>query len=55
MLLLDCGDGTRVIIVHPLDNVDSDLHAGISTPHGPALPFDVFNFDRRPGEIYRRR
>ena len=25
------------------------------TPHGTALPFDVFNFDRRPGEVYRRR
>jgi hypothetical protein len=27
----------------------------VSTPYGPALPFDVFNFDGRPGEIYRRR
>jgi hypothetical protein len=27
----------------------------VSTPHAPALPFDVFNFDRRSREIYRRR
>jgi hypothetical protein len=27
----------------------------VSTLHGPALPFDVFNFDRRPRETYRRR
>jgi hypothetical protein len=27
----------------------------VSTPYGPALPFDVFNSDRRLGEIYWRR
>ena len=53
--VLDCGDGRRVVIVHPLDAVDADLHGGMATKHGPALPFDVFNFDRRPGEVYRRR
>jgi len=35
--------------------VDADIQFGISKPHGTALPFDVFNFDRRPGEVYRRR
>jgi len=34
--------------------VDGSLVGGVPTDHGPALPFDVFNFDRRPGEIYRR-
>lgn len=53
--VLDCGDGTRVCVVHPLDAVDADLVAGVTTKHGKALPFDVFNFDRRPGEVYRRR
>jgi ATP-dependent helicase YprA (DUF1998 family) len=53
--VLDCGDGTRVCVVHPLEAVDADLMTGVGTSHGPALPFDVFNFDRRPGEIYRRR
>lgn len=42
-------------VVHPLEAVDVDLVAGVTTKHGKALPFDVFNFDRRPGEVYRRR
>jgi Lhr-like helicase len=53
--VIDCGDGTRLVIVHPLDAIDAALGHGLATPHGNALPFDVFNFDRRPGEIYRRR
>jgi hypothetical protein len=40
--------------VHPLDPVDAGLDAGVSTAHGPELPFDCFNFDRRPGEVFRR-
>lgn len=53
--VLDCRDGTRVCVVHPLEDIDANLADGIDTPHGKALPFDVFNFDRRPGEVYRRR
>jgi hypothetical protein len=53
--VLDCRDGSRVCVVHPLEAVDAGLVAGVQTTHGPALPFDVFNFDRRPGEVYRRR
>ncbi len=53
--VLDCGDGTRVCVVHPLEAVDAEIVGGVATAHGPALPFDVFNFDRRPGEVYRRR
>ena len=53
--VLDCRDGTRVCVVHPLEDIDAVLADGIDTPHGKALPFDVFNFDRRPGEVYRRR
>jgi hypothetical protein len=53
--VIDCGDGTRVVVVHPLDAVDASLAHGLATKHGPALVFDVFNFDRRPGEVYRRR
>jgi hypothetical protein len=43
------------VVVHPLDAVDASLAHGLATKHGPALVFDVFNFDRRPGEVYRRR
>jgi hypothetical protein len=53
--VLDCRDGTHVCVVHPLEDIDANLADGIDTPHGKALPFDVFNFDRRPGEVYRRR
>ncbi|MGH2945355.1 MAG: DEAD/DEAH box helicase [Solirubrobacteraceae bacterium] len=51
--VLDTG-GTFVCVVHPLDAVDVHLAGGIPTQHGPALPFDCFNFDRRPGEVFRR-
>jgi Lhr-like helicase len=51
--VIDTGQGL-ICIVHPLENVDGSLDSGVATSHGPALPFDVFNFDRRPGEIYRR-
>lgn len=46
--------GTLICVVHPLDDVDAGLRNGVSTKHGDALPFDCFNFDRRPGEIFRR-
>jgi hypothetical protein len=51
--VLDTGVGL-VCVVHPLDPIDNDLDTGVPTQHGPALPFDCFNFDRRPGEIFRR-
>ena len=51
--VLDTGNGL-ICVVHPLAAVDSDLTAGIGTLHGPALPFDCFNFDRRPGEVFRQ-
>ena len=51
--VIDTGQGL-ICIVHPLQNIDAGLIGGIPTAHGTALPFDVFNFDRRPGEIYRR-
>ena len=47
-------DQGLIVIVHPLAPVDGHLAAGMPTAHGPALPFDIFNFDRRPGEVYRR-
>lgn len=53
--VLDCTDGTKVCVVHPLEHVDATLVDGLNTAYGKALPFDVFNFDRRPGEVYRRR
>jgi hypothetical protein len=53
--VLDTNDGSRITIVHPLAAVDANLIDGVDTSHGKALPFDVFNFDRRPGEVYRRR
>jgi hypothetical protein len=43
-----------ICVVHPLDDIDAGIRTGINTPHGDALPFDCFNFDRRPGEIFRR-
>jgi Lhr-like helicase len=46
--------GTLICVVHPLDDIDAGLRSGVKTPHGDALPFDCFNFDRRPGEIFRR-
>jgi hypothetical protein len=33
---------------------DGQLDQGVATQHGPVLPFDCFNFDRRPGEVFRR-
>jgi hypothetical protein len=52
--VLDTGKGVLVCVVHPLDRIDDGLDAGIDTDHGRAMPFDCFNFDRRPGEIFRR-
>jgi Lhr-like helicase len=47
--------GTKLIcVVHPLDAVDGQLTGGVPTEQGPALPFDCFNFDRRPGEVFRQ-
>jgi Lhr-like helicase len=43
-----------ICVVHPLDPVDGQLADGLTTKHGMALPFDCFNFDRRPGEVFRR-
>lgn len=51
--VLDTG-GELICVVHPLDPVDGELTQGVNTPHGLALPFDCFNFDRRPGEVFRR-
>ncbi len=51
--VIDTGQGL-ICIVHPLQNIDGQIDTGVATPHGRAVPFDVFNFDRRPGEIYRR-
>jgi hypothetical protein len=51
--ILDSGSGL-ICVVHPLEPVDGHLDAGVPTDHGPALPFDCFNFDRRPGEVFRR-
>ncbi len=53
MPVLDTGN-ELVCVVHPLDPVDDQFAAGVTTPHGQALPFDCFNFDRRPGEVFRR-
>ena len=47
-------NGTLICVVHPLDDIDAGIRTGIKTPHGDALPFDCLNFDRRPGEIFRR-
>jgi Lhr-like helicase len=52
--VLDTGPNGLICVVHPLDPVDNQLTDGIATAHGPALPFDCFNFDRRPGEVFRR-
>ena len=51
--ILDTGQGL-IVIVHPLDNIDGYLVGDMPTEHGPAAVFDAFNFDRRPGEVYRR-
>jgi hypothetical protein len=51
--VLDTGAGL-ICVVHPLDPVDGQLVQGVQTQHGLALPFDCFNFDRRPGEVFRR-
>jgi hypothetical protein len=48
-------DGRRLVVVHPLKNVDGFISAGMPTAHGTVLPVDAFNFDRRPGEVFRRR
>lgn len=52
--VLDTGASGLICVVHPLDPVDPELASGVATAHGPALPFDCFNFDRRPGEVFRR-
>jgi Lhr-like helicase len=44
--------GDLVTIVHPLVDVDPTA-AGILTPYGLAQVFDIFTFDRRPGEVVR--
>jgi hypothetical protein len=51
--VLDVGSAL-ICVVHPLDAVDGQLAGGVATAHGPALPFDCFNFDRRPGEVFRQ-
>lgn len=52
--VLDASNGKLVCVVHPLAPIDAGLREGVNTDHGPALPFDSFNFDRRPGEVFRR-
>lgn len=52
--VLDTGAGKLICIVHPLAAVDGGMDRGIATPFGNALPFDYYNFDRRPGECFRR-
>ena len=49
------GSHGLVCVVHPLADVDRALAHGatMDTAHGPARPVDVFNLDRRPGEVYR--
>lgn len=51
--VLDTNSGL-ICVVHPLEPVDGQLDQGVATQNGPALPFDLFNFDRRPGEVFRR-
>lgn len=53
--VVETHDGRLLVVVHPLRNVDGGVAGGIATPHGQALPVDAFNFDRRPGEVFRRR
>lgn len=48
-------DGRLLIVVHPLRALDGQIQTGVLTGHGTALPIDAFNFDRRPGEVFRRR
>lgn len=52
--VLETHDGRLLIVVHPLRNVDGLMAGGIETAYGRALPVDAFNFDRRPGEVFRR-
>ena len=49
------GSDELLVIVHPLADVDTWLDQTLMTSAGPAKIFDVFNLDRRPGEVYRRR
>lgn len=49
------GSDELLVIVHPLADVDTWLDQTLMTSSGPAKIFDVFNLDRRPGEVYRRR
>jgi hypothetical protein len=37
-----------------LDQLDNHVVGAMPTAYGPAKVLDVFNFDRRPGEVYRR-
>ena len=48
-------EGRLLVIVHPLRHVDGEIVGWIASPDGPVFPVDVFNFDRRPGEIFLRR
>lgn len=52
--VIECGPDRRFIVCHPLENVDGYLTDRIDTSHGPAYIVDIFNVDRRPGEVYRR-
>lgn len=51
--VLDTGQGL-IVVVHPLALVDPYLAGEMPTPHGQAKIFEMFNFDRRPGEVYRQ-
>lgn len=52
--VIEYGPDRRFVVCHPLENVDQYLADRIDTPHGPACIVDIFNVDRRPGEVYRR-
>jgi ATP-dependent helicase YprA (DUF1998 family) len=45
--------GSLIVIVHPL-SVEAEASV-VQTFDGAATPFDLFNFNRRPGEVVRRR
>ena len=47
-------DGRLLVVCHPFRDIDGLISAGLPTAHGMALPVDSFNFDRRPGEVFRR-
>jgi ATP-dependent helicase YprA (DUF1998 family) len=49
------GSDELLVVVHPLADVDPWLDGAMMTGAGLAKVFDVFNLDRRPGEVYRRR